>query len=118
MDMVYLIVSVIVIAIGLFIGSYYIEDKYELLEEQLEQLSIATMQDTYQLKKKIKNLEEELSSSGAMNTTFDDIPAPFQDKPLLVQKVYHLYQQGRAVEDISKQTELTEQEIQTILNNK
>ncbi len=38
------------------------KDKIEDLENQVEQLSLSTMQDTYQLKKKIKVLEEEILS--------------------------------------------------------
>jgi hypothetical protein len=35
-------------------------DRLDELESQVEQNSITTMQDTYQMKKKIKVLEEEL----------------------------------------------------------
>lgn len=48
------------IAIALFILSFFVNDRFEDLENQIEQLSISTMQDTYQMKKKIKILEEEL----------------------------------------------------------
>ncbi|WP_087971683.1 hypothetical protein [Oceanobacillus rekensis] len=58
--MLYVIVSIIIVAVVLFVLSYFMNDKFEQLENQLEQFSITTMQDTYQLKKKIKILEEEL----------------------------------------------------------
>lgn len=54
------IISIAIIAVVLFVLSYFMNDKHQELENQLEQLSITTMQDTYQLKKKIKILEEEL----------------------------------------------------------
>jgi uncharacterized protein YoxC len=58
--MFYAIISIIIVAVVLFVISYFMNDKFEELEKQLEQLSITTMQDTYQMKKKIKILEEEL----------------------------------------------------------
>lgn len=54
------IISIIIVAVALFVLSYFMSDKFEELETQLEQLSITTMQDTYQMKKQIKILEEEL----------------------------------------------------------
>lgn len=58
--MVYAAIAIIVVAIVLFGLSFFMNDKFEDLESQVEQLSISTMQDTYQMKKKIKILEEEL----------------------------------------------------------
>lgn len=53
-------VTIAIIAIALFILSFFLNDRFEKIESELEQLSISTMQDTYQLKKKVKVLEEEL----------------------------------------------------------
>ena len=58
--MIFAVFSIIIVAVVLFILSYFMNDKFEELESQLEQFSITTMQDTYQMKKKIKILEEEL----------------------------------------------------------
>ncbi|MGJ9456974.1 hypothetical protein [Oceanobacillus sp. CF4.6] len=58
--MLYAIISIIIVAVVLFVLSYLMNDRFEELENQLEQFSITTMQDTYQMKKKIKILEEEL----------------------------------------------------------
>lgn len=93
------------------------DDRVTELEEQLEQFSIATMQDTYQMKKKIKILEEELLTEDIGDTNIKNIPPALQDKPLLVQKVYHLQQHGYSNEDIAKQTDLDIHDVQTILNN-
>ncbi|MFD2046073.1 hypothetical protein ACFSTA_12210 [Ornithinibacillus salinisoli] len=53
-------ITIIIVAIALFVVSFFLTDKFEKLESELEQLSISTMQETYQLKKKVKILEEEL----------------------------------------------------------
>jgi hypothetical protein len=60
--MIYILVTLIVTGIVLVIISFFMNDKFDEMESQLEQLSISTMQDTYQMKKKIKILEEELLS--------------------------------------------------------
>lgn len=54
------IVTILAIGIILFALSYFMNDRIEEVETQLEQFSITTIQDTYQIKKKIKILEEEL----------------------------------------------------------
>ncbi|AIF43419.1 hypothetical protein [Virgibacillus sp. SK37] len=58
--MLFAIISIIGIGLVLFILSFFMNDKFQELENQLEQFSMSTMQDTYQMKKKIKILEEEL----------------------------------------------------------
>jgi len=54
------IITILVIGVILFILSYFMNDRIEEVENQLEQFSITTVQDVYQMKKKIKILEEEL----------------------------------------------------------
>ncbi|MFD1038490.1 hypothetical protein ACFQ3N_08780 [Virgibacillus byunsanensis] len=58
--MIYAALTIITIAVVLFILSFFMNDKFEDLENQLEQFSISTMKDNYQIKKKLKVLEEEL----------------------------------------------------------
>ncbi|SES83810.1 hypothetical protein SAMN05216389_102404 [Oceanobacillus limi] len=58
--MIFAGITIVVISVALFILSFFLTDKFEKLENELEQLSISTMQETYQLKKKVKILEEEL----------------------------------------------------------
>lgn len=114
----YIFGTIIVIAIILLIASFYMNDKYNDIESEMEQLSIQTMQDTYQIKKKLEILEEELLTNHTVTATVEPIPSSFKNKPLLLQKVYHLQQQGYSVEDIAQQTDLTAHDVQIILNNK
>jgi hypothetical protein len=109
-----------VIAILLFVLSFFLEDNVKQLEEQFEQFSISTMQDMYQLKKKIKILEEELLTTNvhAQPAASNPVmPDTVKNKPLLIQKVYHLHQQGYSTKDISEQTNLNQADIQTILKH-
>lgn len=116
--MLYVFLTVIIIAVILFVTSFFFNDKLQSVEEQLEQFSIATMQDTYQLKNKIKVLEEELLTNEAIASTVtnNDSPKKFENNPLLVQKVQHLHEQGYSLDDISKETELNNDDVQAILN--
>src|SRR5690625_237088 len=114
--MVYIFVSIVAIALILFLASFFMDDQVKELEEQLEQFSITTMQDTYQMKKKIKILEEELLTENIGNPDIKNIPPALKDKPLLVQKVYHLHQHGYSQDEIAKQTSLDSHDVQTILN--
>lgn len=122
--MIYIFLTIIIIAIGLFLASFFFNDKMRHIEEQLEQFSIATMQDTYQLKKKVKVLEEELLTNEPIarpttnkeeqrNVISDDL----ENKPLVVQKIHHLHEQGFSIEDISKETNLNNHDVQTILKH-
>lgn len=62
--MIYAGIAVIVVAVVLLILSLFMKDRIDDLENQVEQLSLSNMQDTYQLKKKIKVLEEEILTDG------------------------------------------------------
>lgn len=65
--MIYAIASIITIAVVLLILSLFMNDRFDDVESQVEQLSVTTMQDTHQLKKKVKVLEEELLTDDALN---------------------------------------------------
>ncbi|MBU5265943.1 hypothetical protein [Virgibacillus proomii] len=70
--MLYAIISIIVVGIVLLAVSFFMSDRIELVESQLEQFSITTMQDTYQIKKKIKILEEELLTEDFTENRIDN----------------------------------------------
>lgn len=61
-------VTIVAVAVVLFVLSFFLNDRFEKIESELEQLSISTMQDTYQLKKKVKVLEEELLTEDYQET--------------------------------------------------
>ncbi len=122
--MFYIFITLIIVSIVLFIGSYYISDKIDQLEEQFEQFSISSMQDTYQMKKKIKILEEELltedfSVNSKQKISEDKkISSMLANKPLLIQRIYHLNDDGLTMDEIATQTGLKVHDVKTILNHK
>ncbi|MGY0692913.1 hypothetical protein ACW2QC_09020 [Virgibacillus sp. FSP13] len=113
--MIYVLITLIAVAVILFVLTFFMNDKFDDLENQFEQFSISTMQDTYQLKKKVKILEEELLTE---DFSTDIQPTRTEEKkPLLIQKVYNLHQQGYSTEAISERTGLSSNDIKAILNN-
>lgn len=115
--MIYVLITIILIGIALFVSTFFMADKMKDIEAQLEQFSIQSMQDTYQLKKKLQVIEEELLTATVENGLTDTIPQSVQNKPLLIQKIHHLYEQGYSLSDIARQTNLTDHDVQTILKH-
>ncbi|HHW36933.1 MAG TPA: hypothetical protein GXX18_06815 [Bacillales bacterium] len=54
------IIGLFSFSIVLLVLSFFKKDKYKELENQVENLTMIVMQENYQLKKKMKVLEEEL----------------------------------------------------------
>lgn len=112
--MTIVVISLLSVAVVLIIISLFLNDRYAELEEQIEQVSISAMQDTYQLNKKIKVLEEELLTE---NLPTSNETSNVEKKPLLIQKVVHLNLQGYSIEDIAQRTDLSPNDVQAILKN-
>ncbi|RFA36402.1 hypothetical protein CAI16_05115 [Virgibacillus dokdonensis] len=70
--MIYAIITIIAVGIVLLAISFFMNDRIEQVESQLEQFSITTMQDTYQMKKKMKILEEELLTEDFTDTRIEN----------------------------------------------
>ncbi|WP_226036905.1 hypothetical protein [Aquibacillus saliphilus] len=110
--MIYVIITIITIAILLFILSFFLTDRFKQIENQIEQFSISTMQETYQMKKKLKILEEELLTNdlgdlGSFEKTSNQTP--------LLRKIQHLHNQGLDVQTIAKETSLSEYDVQSVI---
>lgn len=112
-----LLISLLSLAILLFIAAFFKKDRISKLEEDLEQLTLTHMQDIYLLKKKIKILEEEF--------LVEDLPvSPIlsekkkQQVPIneiLKNQVLSLYQQGLSLNQISTQSTLSTETITEII---
>ncbi|RAK22395.1 hypothetical protein B0I26_102389 [Anoxybacillus vitaminiphilus] len=111
----YTMTALVFLSLLLLILSFFAKDKIKALEEQIDQLTMSFVQETYQLKKKLKVLEEEL----LMND--EDIMEIVRKKTLndSVQlereQVLSLYKRGLSYEQIAKETSLTTEEVRMIL---
>jgi hypothetical protein len=112
----YVMIGLIAAAILLLILSFFLKDPYKSIREEIDQVSIHQIQELYLIKKKLKVLEEELLVDGA-----DSKPAarPLSSgsiNPILKNQVLSLSQQGLSIDQISKQSSLSRDSVQEIVN--
>lgn len=112
-----LLISLLSLAIILFIAAFFKKDRVAKLEEDLEQLTLTHMQDIYLLKKKINILEEEFLSEDLLSPMPAQKPkkqqAPINE--ILKNQVLSLYQQGLSLKQISAQSTLSTEIITEII---
>lgn len=120
MDAIFIIL--LAIAILLLIFSFFKRDNVKKLEEELEELALTHMQDIYQLKRKIKILEEELliqeGPDESLKTPISVQPNIVKQPPIneiLKVQVLSLYQQGLSIEQITKQSTLSMETVHKII---
>ncbi|WP_079509756.1 hypothetical protein [Mesobacillus jeotgali] len=112
-----IIISLIVLAALLFALSFFLKDPYKELREEIDQLTIQQIQDLYQIKKKLKVLEEELlvgDTNLDKQTSFNTGKKQIHD--IIKNQVWSLAQQGMDLNQIAKQSSLSTQEVQEIIN--
>lgn len=126
--------STILLIIGILciIVSFFLKDTSKKVENDLEELSISIYQETNSIKKRLKIVEEELllepnftvkspvSTKNALHT-YKQInqTKPVQTKQIneiLVSQVIQLNKQGYPIEEISKMSTLSREQILMILN--
>ncbi|MBS8264906.1 hypothetical protein DYI25_10685 [Mesobacillus boroniphilus] len=113
----YIITSLFVLAALLFAISFFMKDPYKELREEIDQLTIQQIQDLYQIKKKLKVLEEELlvnDTNLEKHSSFNTGKKQIHD--IIKNQVWSLAQQGMDINQIAKQSSLTNQEVQEIIN--
>ncbi|ASS96217.1 hypothetical protein [Peribacillus simplex] len=115
-----LIILLFSLAIVLLIISFFGKDKVAKLEEDLEQMTLTYTQDIYQLKKKVKILEEEFVIQ-------DDPVPPVKNKStvnsndiepiheILKSQVLSLYSQGLSLDQIARQSSLTKEQTISVI---
>ncbi|OIJ16736.1 hypothetical protein BKP37_05790 [Anaerobacillus alkalilacustris] len=111
--MEYTIISMFSISIILFLISFFKKDKNKEVEKQIENFSITLMQEIYQLKKKIKVLEEEILIGQDDNYfTNERTSTIYYDRD----KILSLYENGYTDEEIEQITGFRPEKINDILN--
>ncbi|MBT2618093.1 MULTISPECIES: hypothetical protein [unclassified Bacillus (in: firmicutes)] len=115
-----LIVLLFSLAIVLLIISFFGKDKVAKLEEDIEQMTLTYIQDIYQLKKKVKILEEEFviqddpvpSVKDQITVTSNDIESIHE---ILKSQVLSLYNQGLTLDQIARQSSLTKEQTLSVI---
>jgi hypothetical protein len=111
-------ISLFFLSLLLFLLSFFLKDPYKQLEEEIDQLSMQQLQEMYQIKKKLKVLEEELLVSDV--ELFPPLSQYSSSNKkeiheIIKNQVWSLAKQGTPIEQIAKQSSLPINEVQTIL---
>jgi hypothetical protein len=112
----YVMIGLIAAAILLLILSFFLKDPYKSIREEIDQVSIHQIQELYLIKKKLKVLEEELLVDGAAAKPAGQPISSGQINPILKNQVLSLSQQGLSIDQISKQSSLSRNSVQEIVN--
>lgn len=106
------------VSLLLLIISFFQKDPYKELREELDQFTLQQVQEVYQIKRKIKILEEELLiTDDDFSTTV--IPVQRNQKEIhsiIKNQVLALAQQGKPIEQIAAQSSLSYDDVIAILN--
>ncbi|MEW9107748.1 hypothetical protein ACQCT6_02180 [Cytobacillus gottheilii] len=122
--MIYVLIALLVFSLLLFVVSIFLKDPYKTLREDIDQLTMQQVQDMYVVKKKLKVLEEELLLDEQvmpqiLNTVKAQSPAPKPEKKeihdIIKNQVLVLSKQGLSIDQIARQSSLTEEEVENIL---
>lgn len=113
-----ILISLFVFSILLLLVSFFLKDPYKEIREELDQLSMQQLQEVYQIKKKLKVLEEELLVSD-IELSLPLSQMGSSDKKIvhdiIKNQVWSLAQQGTPIEQIAKLSSLSFQDVQGIL---
>ncbi|WP_027955393.1 DUF6115 domain-containing protein [Halobacillus kuroshimensis] len=112
--MLYAVAALAGAAIVFFILSFFAKDRIKQLENQMEQMNLTMMQNDYQMKKKMKVLEEELLAGDLTQEIVDQHNQKQTSRPSpqnAADTVLTMYQKGYKTHYIAKQTNLSEDEV-------
>ncbi|USK53753.1 hypothetical protein LIS82_19385 [Cytobacillus solani] len=119
--MEYVMIGLLAFALILLIISAFLKDPYKMIREEIDQLSMQQIQEMYVIKKKLKVLEEELLVGDEAFRPSPSIRQPFPSErkevhEIIKNQVWSLAQQGLTVDQISRQSSLSSNEVETILS--
>lgn len=110
-----ILITLTAISVVLFIASFFMNDRLKDVEDQVEQLSIQVMQDTYQVKKKLNVLEEELLTGDLTEEMIKHPRSSSSKSPSLAQTIKSMYQGGYSTERIAQETNMSVADVKNIV---
>ncbi|WP_102027020.1 hypothetical protein [Salirhabdus sp. Marseille-P4669] len=114
--MSYALITLIVVGIVLFVLSFFTNDKIKDLEDQIDDLSVTTLKESYQLKRKIKILEEELLTDFITeNVELPTLP-PEEKLPPVYKQIKKMHEVGFTIDQIANNTTLKPYDVRAILH--
>ncbi|GEN57390.1 hypothetical protein GCM10012290_11260 [Halolactibacillus alkaliphilus] len=109
--MIELIIVLLAVSIIIILLSFFMNDRFKQLEQQIEQLSLSQIQESYQLNKKVKILEEELLPRT------EDFDFTSHEKSALTKRIETLFNNGHSIKDISRMTNINEYDVEQVLHS-
>ncbi len=115
-----ILLILIILAIILWILSFFIKDPYKQIREEMDSLFMQQLEEIYHIKKKLKVLEEELLINDFDLTTptssaREQISRKSAVHEIIKNQVWSLAQQGVPLQQIAEQSSLSVSEVQAIL---
>lgn len=115
-----ILISLIIIAMGLWILSFFLKDPYKQLQKEIDQLFIQQLEEIYHIKKKLKVLEEELlihdiDFPQPASLTRSQAAEKSSVHEIIKNQVWSLELQGVPINQIAEQSSLSVQEVKDIL---
>ncbi|WP_277587221.1 hypothetical protein [Psychrobacillus antarcticus] len=110
-------VSIIIMVVGIVLiaVSFFIKDSSKKLESELEELSFTVYQETSNIKRRLKVIEEEL----LIESTKVSTPPKKQTKPtihdIIKNQVLELHKQGFSLHEISARSSLSIDEVKYVI---
>ncbi|SFA96145.1 MULTISPECIES: hypothetical protein [unclassified Bacillus (in: firmicutes)] len=103
------------ISILLIVLSFFQKDPLKELKDEIDQFTIQQVQDLYQIKKKMKVLEEELlvNEVELPKSVYNSEKKEIHD--IIKNQVIALSQQGKAIDQIAAQSSLSMEDVYGIL---
>lgn len=109
--------GLLIFSVLLFVISFFLKDPYKEMRNELDQISMQQIQEMYQIKRKIKVLEEELLiDDHDFKPVINQIPTNKKEIHAIIKnQVWSLAQQGVSVDQIAKQSSLSTNDVQQII---
>ncbi|MFI8685407.1 hypothetical protein [Rossellomorea sp. NPDC077527] len=109
--MTLLFIGLVSFSILLLVISFFQRDRYRDMEKDIEELSMNVLEEHYKLKKRISVLEEELMMDGDISFRKNPI------NEIIKNQVISLHKQGVNVDQITKQSTLSKQEVLSVIKD-
>ncbi|KOO52145.1 hypothetical protein ABE042_05075 [Viridibacillus arvi] len=111
-----------IVGIIVIIVSFFIKDHSTQIEGDVEELSLNFYQETHQLKRRLKVIEEELLLEPKLIGKPKKAASPVATSTkgihqIIISQVQTLHKQGYTIPEISKRSSLSTEQVQEVLQN-
>lgn len=108
------IIILLIAAIALFVISFLQKDDNKQLEQELEDVASQWMQENFELKKRVSELEKAMKLDSP-DTQIEQVPESPKVRELMKKQVITLYTSGIVTSEIAEQSSLPKEEVEQII---